>query len=85
MVPASWFPPEYVAMTHETDDGPYVRYTGLTEVGRRVFDRTAHLPFGTAAVGTVEAEAAIYLRVNGGGTAQTDADMSRAANVAGAR
>lgn len=83
MVPASWFPPENVAMTHETDDGRYVRYTGLTETGRRIFDRTAHLPFGTAAVGSIEAEAAIYLRVNGGGVAQSADDMARAASIAG--
>lgn len=82
MVPASWFQPEYLSMTHETSDGPYVRYTGLTAAGRRIFARNAHFPVATAKVGSIEAEAAIYLRVNGGGTPQTDADMTRAAAIA---
>lgn len=29
-VPASWFDPAEVEATEDTDDGPYVRYSGLT-------------------------------------------------------
>lgn len=35
-----------------------------------------------ARVATVQEEAAVYLLVNGGGTPQTDADMSNAARIA---
>lgn len=81
-VPASWFAPELVAEAEDTDDGPYVRFTGLTPVGRRRFDREALIPSVEAHVETVQDEAAIYLLVNGGGTPQSDADMANAARVA---
>ena len=81
-VPASWFPPDRIAVTEDTEDGPYVRFTGLTETGQRLFENKALLPTATASVASVEAEAEIYQRVNGGGTPQTDADMARAAAVA---
>jgi hypothetical protein len=82
-VPASWFDPDRVEATEDTDDGPYVRFAGLTETGRRLFENRAMLPAATASVGSVEEEAEIYLRVNGGGTAQAAEDMDRAAQIAG--
>lgn len=82
-VPASWFDPEHVESTFETADGPYVTMSHLTEVGRRLFDNRAMLPVTTARVATVEDEAALYLLVNGAGTAQTDEDLANAAAVAG--
>jgi hypothetical protein len=82
-VPASWFPPEHIGSTEPTSDGAYVRFEGLSQTGQRIFENRAQLPAATASVASVEAEAEIYLRVNGGGTAQTDADMARAARVAG--
>jgi Protein of unknown function DUF262 len=81
-VPASWFPADRVAAIEDTEDGPYVRFTGLTQVGQRVFENHALLPTATASVASVEAEAEIYVRVNGGGTAQTAEDMDRAARIA---
>lgn len=81
-VPASWFAPEDVETTEDTDDGPYVRWGGLTVVRQRHFANRAHLTVATARVATVQEEAAIYLLVNGGGTPQTDADMANAARVA---
>jgi Protein of unknown function DUF262 len=83
LVPASWFPPDHVRFTEDTDDGPYVRAPGLTETGQRLLENRAMFPAATASVATVEAEAEIYLRVNGGGTAQVPADMDRAARAAG--
>lgn len=82
-VPASWFEPEHVVQTEDTDDGPYVRWTGLTLPRQRHFANRAHLTVATARVATVQEEAAIYLLVNGGGTPQTQADMNNAARVAG--
>lgn len=85
-VPASWFPAEQVARPQDTSDGPYVTSGGLTDVGRRMCERRWAIPVAAARVATVQQEAEIYLRVNGAGTAQTDADMAHAADIArGAR
>ncbi|WP_439681519.1 DUF262 domain-containing protein [Embleya sp. MST-111070] len=84
-VPASWFDSRDVTTTAATDDGPYVRYTGLSAPRQRQFKNRAHLQVAVAAVPTVEEEAAIYLLVNGGGTPQNDTDMENAARVAGRR
>jgi hypothetical protein len=81
-IPASWVPAEVVQQTEDTGDGPYVRVTGLTEMGRRMTGERILLPVGEAQANSVREEAAIYLLVNGGGTPQTEADMDRAARVA---
>ncbi|MFE6474586.1 DUF262 domain-containing protein [Streptomyces rochei] len=81
-VPASWFAVEDVTATEDTEDGPYVRYSGLTKPRQRHFKNRSHLQVAVATVATVQEEAAIYLLVNGGGTPQTEADMANAANVA---
>lgn len=79
-IPASWLPPDWIATVADTDDGPYVRATMLAKPGRvqRLMDLTcvrAHLP-------TVEAEAALYLLLNGAGTPQSTLDLARATAVA---
>jgi hypothetical protein len=81
-VPASWFAAEDVTVTEDTDDGPYVRWSGLTLPRQRHFKNRAHLTVATAHVNTVQEEAAVYVLVNGGGTPQTDADMDNAARIA---
>ena len=81
-VPASWFPSEYVERKEETDDGPYVRWSGLTLVGQRKFDNKAMLTVATAHAATIREEAETYILVNGGGTPQTEDDMKNAARVA---
>ncbi|MFE6967105.1 DUF262 domain-containing protein [Agromyces sp. NPDC057679] len=81
-VPASWFQPDHVLETEDTDDGPYVRFTGLTVVARRLLDTRAMLPSIEIEVKSVEEEAEIFLLVNTGGTAQTDDDLERARQVA---
>ncbi len=81
-VPASWFAPEDVTTTEDTDDGPYVRWSGLTVTRQRHFENRAHLTVAVAHVNTVQEEAAVYLLVNGGGTPQTQADMDQASRVA---
>lgn len=82
-VPASWFPADRVARTEDTPDGPYVRYNGLTVVGRRFTKHRWHFPVIEAQLPTIQAEAELYLLVNGGGTQQSAQDMERAARVAG--
>lgn len=81
-VPATWFEPEHVERTEETEDGPYVRWGGLTLPRQRHFANRAHLTVATVRVATVQEEAAIYLLVNGGGTPQSDADMANAQRIA---
>ncbi|MGW7597183.1 DUF262 domain-containing protein [Streptomyces antimycoticus] len=81
-VPASWINPEYIASTEDTDDGPYVRYTGLTKTGRAMVSTHCMLQVAEARVATVQEEAEIYLLVNGGGTPQTDTDMANATRIA---
>jgi hypothetical protein len=80
-VPASWFPADRIEWTVDTDDGPYVTYLGLTRTAQRFFENTP-CPVAEAHVKTVREEAAIYLRVNGSGTPQSDEDIARAAGIA---
>lgn len=91
-VPASWFDPEFVESPFLIESSPdaeaygdtglYVRYCDLSVVGQRLLAQRAKFPFAEANVGSVREEAALYLLLNGGGTAQTDDDMARAARVA---
>lgn len=81
-VPASWFPAGSCAVTEDTEDGSYVRYTGLTDAGQsRSTDRSI-IPVGMGEFETVQEEAGIYLLLNGGGTPQTTAEMDNAHRVA---
>lgn len=79
-VPASWFDPEYVETTIDTNDGPYVTYAGLTLVGQRLFSNHAMLPMIEANALSEAEEADLYLLTNGGGTPQTQDDMDHAAS-----
>lgn len=81
LVPASWWPAEDVETTEDTDDGPYLRYSGLARRQQRFFERTV-VPVAVGNMTSVAAEAAVYLRVNGSGTPQSADDMARAAAVA---
>lgn len=81
-VPASWFEAGQVAHTVETDDGPYVTYTGLTLPGQRLMSNHAMLPVIEAAANSIEEEADLYLLVNTGGTTQTEDDLANAASYA---
>lgn len=82
-VPMSWFPKEHVDTAVQTDDGLYVTYRGLSGPGQRIMGNGAMLAIVEAKLPSLRAEAALYLLVNGGGTAQSDEDMLRAARVAG--
>lgn len=82
-VPASWFPADAIERTEDTNDGTYVRYTGLSRVEQRHQSRRLQLPTVEAQVSTIEEGAALYLLVNGGGTPQTPESMGNAARVAG--
>ncbi|WP_327359748.1 DUF262 domain-containing protein [Streptomyces sp. NBC_01304] len=81
-VPASWFPAEDVIVTEDTADGPYVRHPGLSRSRQLKFSNQAHLSIAMAKVATLADEAEIYLRVNGAGAPQSEADMANAANAA---
>jgi hypothetical protein len=76
-VPASWFPADDLAETEATDDGPYVRYTGLTERGQRYFDR-ASMTTQRTDLRTIAQEAALFDLVNYGGVPQGERDEDAA-------
>ena len=78
-IPASWLPADWIRTTDDTDDGPYLRVTGLHNP-RRV-GRLMDLPCVRAQVSTVAAEAALYLLVNGAGTPQSTVDLARATAI----
>lgn len=82
-VPASWFAPGDVEATEETEDGPYVRYTGLAIAERRHQGNSFMLPTVEAKVATLQEEAEIYVLLNGAGTPQSDEAMANAQRVAG--
>lgn len=84
-VPASWFDPEWIKYPCVTEDGPYVTHEGLTLTARRHIGHQFMFPVIEAKLPSLRAEAELYLLVNGGGTAQTEADMSNAARVAAER
>lgn len=81
-VPASWFEPKDVVTTEDTADGPYVRYTGLTDEMQNVLEAQVRITVSEGRLPDEKAEADVYLRVNGLGTPQTDADIARARKVA---
>lgn len=81
-IPASWLEAEWIESTEDTADGPYVRSTGLNDLGRRGSGERILLPVGEAQAGSLREEAEIYLLVNGGGTPQSDADMDNARRIA---
>ena len=81
-VPASWFAPGDVEVTEETEDGPYVRYTGLAIAERRHQGNSFMLPTVEAKVATLQEEAEIYVLLNGAGTPQSAEAMANAARVA---
>lgn len=81
-VPASWFPASEVESTTETDDGPYVTFSGLSRRGQAIASRFT-LPCAEAQLRSIREEADLYTLVNGNGTPQTDEDMARAARVVG--
>jgi hypothetical protein len=84
-VPASWFAAEYVTCTEETEDGPYVRYGGLSKPMQRGTAFSFKLPRADARLRSIEEEAHLYLLLNSAGTAQTAADLDRALKVAEGR
>lgn len=81
-VPASWFEADHIEQTVDTEDGPYVTFKGLTLTGQRLMSNSAILPVVTAKVPSIQAEANLYLLVNGAGVAQSDADYERVEKIA---
>lgn len=82
-VPASWFEADRVVTTIDTEDGPYVTFTGLTIEAQRHVSNRAFLPVLEVNVATVAEEAALFGLVNTAGVAQDADDLARARAVAG--
>lgn len=68
-VPASWFPASEIVEVEETDDGPYVRITGLVPRQRRFFGNMT-VAVIQANVRTLAAEEEIFNLINFAGTPQ---------------
>jgi hypothetical protein len=83
MVPASWFDPEWIESTVDTEDGPYASFKNLTLPAQRFTKFNWKLGRMEVFLKSVQEEADLYLLINGGGTPQTAADMANAAKVAG--
>lgn len=81
-IPASWIPAVEVEQAEDTDDGPYVRVTGLAKPYRRHLKFSFQLPMVEAKLHSLAQEAEVYLLINGYGTPQTEDDMANAARVA---
>ncbi|WP_030442457.1 DUF262 domain-containing protein [Actinoplanes subtropicus] len=80
-IPASWLPGDWIRAAEDTDDGPYVRVSGLHHGGETILQRM-ELPCVRAHLGWVVHEAAIYRLLNRAGTAHSEQDMSRAEHIA---
>ena len=78
-IPAEWLDPQFIAEGHT---GDMVTRADLTVPGQRLTDHRMIVQIAEAKVATVKDEAAIYLLINGAGTAQTGDDLARAAAVA---
>jgi hypothetical protein len=72
-VPASWFESEDIDQDEDTDDGRYVRYSGLSERQQRNFDT---MPIGVAEgrFNTLAGEQLVFDLVNFGGVSQGESD-----------
>jgi hypothetical protein len=92
LVPATWFDPEDVVNPVDiqpgsklakeyADTGLYVSFEGLSEGEQAHIEARAAIPVHTGHLPGERAEADVYLRVNGLGTPQTDADMANARRV----
>lgn len=79
-IPGEWLPEHSV---ESSPDRTTTNYNQLTLAAQRHQARGFLLPLIEAKLPTIEAEAELYLLVNGGGTGQTSEDMQRATNVAG--
>lgn len=73
-IPASWLPADRIVTTEETQDGPYVRFSGLSTPGQRFF---SNIPIGVCEghFKTMEGERLVFDLVNFGGVAQGDSDV----------
>jgi len=72
-VPASWFRDTDIEATEATDDDLYVRYTGLTRIGQRRFER-ARFTTQRLQLATVDEEAEMFTLINFGGVPQGQID-----------
>jgi len=76
-VPADWFEDRVI---EDTNEDSTITYSQLSATGQRM---VSNWPISTleATEPTIEAEAELYLLINGGGTAQTPEDMARARDI----
>jgi hypothetical protein len=83
-LPASWFTEAMVADRSRREDGWWVTFGQLTELGQS-FTSRGTLPIRQVQLPSLKAEAEKYLLVNRSGIAHTEADFERARQVADGR
>lgn len=84
LVPADWFAPEDVVTRRNIGTGQgRVRYMDLTLPRQRFQGHSFQLPVVECQLHSKQAEAELFLLVNGGGTAQDSVTMERARKLAG--
>lgn len=72
-VPASWFPADHVLTATDTDDGPYVSWSGLHVGAQRRFQFLA-IPVVEGRLPDLEAERELFELLNYGGVPQGQSD-----------
>lgn len=77
-VPRIWFNSTWVL---DAVDGEEVRYSDLTEAGRRITSNMFLVPVAVASLGTLAQEAEVYRLLNTTGTPHTAEELARAAAV----
>ena len=83
-VPADWFAPEDIECARDFGDGrDWVRYMDLSLPRQRFQGNNFQLPVVESQLPTRQAEAELFLLVNGGGTGQDSETMQRARKLAG--
>lgn len=86
-VPAEWFKPEHIEQTIDFGGAQtgqkWVKYSWLSLPQQRHQGHAFQLPMAEAQLPTPEAEAELFLLVNGGGVAQEPEVMERARKLAG--
>jgi hypothetical protein len=84
-VPAEWFAADGVRESFtDTDGTEKVFFSGLGKIQQHMFENSS-FPALEAHVKSVAEEAEIFLLINSGGTAQTEADLTKAAGIAKAK
>jgi hypothetical protein len=80
-IPADWLEQRMLSGGHCLSQ---VTCRDLSDTGRRFMDNRCVIPVAEAQLGSLAEEAEVYGLINSAGTAQSEADLKRAASISGA-